>query len=215
MALAVIGAGASRTGTLSLKLALEELGFGPCHHFFEFLQDRAGWPRWARVFAGEPIDWDEVYEGYRAGVDAPTVWFYRQLAERFPMAKVILTLRDPQSWLRSARETISSEGNFNRLMATPAADLIAKAGAFLAQRQSILDPSLVMRDPAAAIAGFNRHNEEVKRAIPPERLLVYEVKDGWAPLCKFLGVPIPPTPFPRANSSASFQDWIKTGRAPI
>jgi Sulfotransferase domain len=214
MPLSVIGAGASRTGTLSLKAALEQLGFGPCHHFFELLANPSAWPQWDRVFSGARVDWDRVYDGYRSGVDAPTVWLWRELAERYPDAKVILTTRSPESWLRSVRETVYSQSNFGRLMSTPAAPLIAKAGPFLAGRQDALDPSLIARDPDAAIAGFIAHNEEVVRLIAPERLLVFEVKSGWEPLCGFLGVPVPQAPFPRANSAEDFQDWIKTGRVP-
>ncbi len=207
MPLKVIGAGQGRTGTMSLKHALEELGFGPCHHMIELIGHPEQFRFWERIFDDEPVDFEEVYAGYNSAVDAPTCFIYRQLAERYPDAKVILTLRDPESWWRSAQATVMSE----RLRMqhdradNPMASMQRKLAGYLARRGQ---PAGRPSDHDGAIAQFERHNDEVRRMIPPERLLVYEVKQGWAPLCEFLRVPVPDTPFPHANTTKEFQERV-------
>ena len=208
MPLEVIGAGSPRTGTASLKVALEQLGFGPCHHMGECFAHPEQFALWERVFEEkEPVDWEVVLKGYRSACDAPSVIVYRELAERYPKAKVILTTRDPESWWRSASATIiSPERQLGGAPDTPMVRMIGKAMAYRA-RHGV--PPARMSDREGAIAEFNRHNDEVRRAIAPERLLVYEVKQGWEPLCKFLGVPVPDTPFPLTNTTEEFQTRIR------
>src|SRR5262249_34691649 len=98
MPLKVIGAGLPRTGTNSLQIALEQLGFGPCHHMYELLADPSQWPSWLRVYDGEHVDWEELYRGYNSAVDAPSAFLWRELAAAYPDAKVILTVRSPEDW---------------------------------------------------------------------------------------------------------------------
>lgn len=204
MALAVIGAGVGRTGTLSLKLALERLGLGPCYHMKEVFENlAAAVPLWDRAANGEPV-WDAIFEGYRSAVDFPASAFYRELAEHYPSAKVILTKRDADRWYKSFEETISHP------LSEPMPPKLADWGKMV--RNTIVDRVFDgnTRDRAHVIACYERHNAEVKRSIPPDRLLVYEVSEGWSPLCRFLGAPIPDEPFPKVNTTDEFKERIAT-----
>ncbi len=201
--LEVIGAGFGRTGTLSLKTALERLGFGPCYHAVEFLRHPEHRARWEPAFNGN-ADWDEVFAGYRATVDFPGAAFWRELADTYPNARVILTVRDPQQWYASVRDTFLAE-------AGPGGEppFLADAGLPAEQPGWFGQMMETMRDEQAAIAEFERHIEEVRGHVPSQRLLVYEVTQGWGPLCEFLGVEVPQDePFPRLNDSDSFKELI-------
>jgi hypothetical protein len=192
MALAVIGAGLGRTATFSLKFALEHLGFGPCHHMSEvFADSRRQVPLWLDAIAGKP-DWDAIYAGFHSTADYPGGHFWRELAEHYPRAKVVLTVRDPDSWFESVTETIFSDAMQGTLRGSP-------TGAMM--NGIIFDVfGDRIRDRAFMTDWFVRRNAEVMDALPPERLLVFSPKEGWEPLCAFLGVPVPSEPFPRVNS---------------
>lgn len=198
MALQVIGAGVGRTATLSLKLALEHLGLGPCYHMSEVLAGaRRNVPRWLDVIEGRP-DWDTIFEGYRSTTDYPACTYWRELAQRYPEAKVVLTTRDPDSWFESVNETIFSDRMNARTHGTP-------FGAML--RGVALDAFEGKREDRAFMTDwFMRRNQEVIDTLPPERLLVFHPKQGWEPLCEFLGVPVPDCPFPRVNSRDELND---------
>jgi hypothetical protein len=198
MGLEIIGAGVGRTGTTSLKTALETLGFGPCHHMTEVVFNPAALQRWIAIADGDH-DWEAAFAGYRSAVDWPEVAFWRELAAYYPHAKVILTERDPEAWFRSTQETILSP---ERDQATPG-PMQTLMGKLMAR----FEPAI--HDKARMIAAFLAHNAEVRRAIPPERLLVYEVAQGWGPLCAFLGVPEPDAPMPHANSTDDFKTMIR------
>lgn len=215
MPLEVIGAGAGRTGTTSLKLALDQLGFGPCCHMSELFksENRWRWALWERAFDDEPVDWEEVFKGYRSAVDSPTNYYWRELTSAYPNAKVILTIRDPESWYRSVMATVGSSELRAQQTANPeSARLLAKAEAAQIKRGA-RPADDYPADPEQRryrmIAHFNHWIDEVKRSLPPERLLVFDVKQGWAPLCKFLNTPVPDTPFPRENSTEAFQARIR------
>jgi len=202
MTLGVIGAGFGRTGTLSLKEALERLGFGPCYHMIELIEHPEHVDFWERAAAGGEVDWDEVLCGYRAAVDWPACNFYAPLAARYPDAKVVLTVRDPERWYESAQSTI-----FPRITRPVARDdAVAWARAQM-QRKVVIEQTFggEVADREHVLAVFRRHIEEVQRAIPAERLLVYRVADGWPPLCAFLGQPVPDEPFPHVNSFEEFR----------
>jgi hypothetical protein len=203
MSLSVIGAGFGRTGTLSLKLALEQLGFGPCYHMVEVLKDPSAAGYWEAAADGRPVDWEQVFAGYHSTVDWPSVNFYRELAEAYPEAKVILTLRDPEGWFASTQATI-----FRDFLENVPADGPKDPWSRMAMKVigDLFDRR--MHDKAHLIEVFERHNETVQRVIPPERLLVYQVSEGWEPLCRFLGVAVPDTPMPQANSTEEFQTKI-------
>lgn len=201
MALDVIGAGFGRTGTLSLKTALEMLGFGPCHHMTEVLENPAQLPFWNRAADGEAVDWDEVYGDYRATVDWPGCAFYAELAEHYPQAKVILSRRDPEAWFASMEQTIlASMSQMGLAGETVPDDHPMRFGAVLiADRAFGGDFS-----KANVIAAYERHNAAVIDAIPQDRLLVFEAAQGWAPLCEFLDVPVPDSDYPRSNDAGEF-----------
>ena len=198
MSLDVIGAGFGRTGTKSLKDALEQLGFGPCHHMAEVLPAPGGAEPWAAAAEGQAIDWDAVFAGYRSAVDWPAAGYWQELSAHYPAAKVILTVRDPESWFRSTQETIF--GPVNRLMSSD-------PSAVGRMMRAISDRHFGGRhnDRAACLAGYAANDAAVRREIAPERLLVFDVADGWEPLCAFLDVPVPATPFPRTNTTDEFR----------
>lgn len=191
MALKLIGAGLGRTGTLSLKVALEQLGYGPCYHMAEVLMQIDTAPGlWLRANEGRP-DWDRIFDGFTSTVDYPACIFWKELADYYPDAKVLLSVRDPQSWFESTQASIFG----------PMMDLLRQtpAGPFL-DRVLFERFGSRIHDSDFMIDYFNRHTAAVMAGIPPERLLVYEAKQGWSPLCAFLGVPVPDALFPRVNS---------------
>jgi hypothetical protein len=204
MALKIIGAGFGRTGTKSLKLALEQLGFGPCHHMEEVMTDPAQLPHWQAAVAGEPVDWDAAFAGYNSAVDWPAAHFWRPIADHFEDAKVILTLRDASTWWESFARTIMAA------LSKPLAEISDPH--FLAINKMVLVMlgtqafGSTFDDKDAAIAAYGKHVEDVKAAFPAERLLQLDITDGWQPLCAFLDVAVPDAPFPRANSSREFWD---------
>jgi hypothetical protein len=207
MALKVIGAGLGRTGTFTLKTALEILGFGPCHHMVEVLANPAQVPFWNRAADGEPVDWDEVFAGYDAMVDWPGCHFYAELAERYPDAKVILSHRDPERWYESMSETILKSMQmmgFEHGRPVPADHPMRFGGVIISEKTFGFDYS---KDNV--IAAFERHVAAVRRTIAPERLLEFEAPQGWEPLCAFLDVPVPDAPFPRTNSREEFWQHVE------
>lgn len=206
MGLKVIGAGLPRTGTLSMKAALEELGFGRCYHMMEVFQAPWRSKAWASYFTGSPVDWDQVFDGYGAAVDAPAFIAWRDLAARYPDAKVVLTVRDADSWYASLCKTILSEGYIDGLLASPVGEMIGPmVGAMMSIAGSAPGgPSAGPPPREAMMAVRAAHEAAVRSAFGPDRLLEYRVGEGWGPLCKFLGVESPDAPFPRVNDSESF-----------
>lgn len=207
----VIGAGFGRTGTTSLKLALERLGFGPCYHMSDIIERPELIDDWQPAAVGLPLDWDQVFAGYQATVDWPAAAFWRELIEEYPDAKVILTVRDPQRWYDSAAATIfkplvhlSGDGLAFR-MATLGSPRIASLGRVLRAVlvEGTFDGRIADRDHAIGV--FEQHIEDVTAVVPADRLLVYEVAQGWGPLCDFLGVPVPDDAFPHANDAEAFR----------
>jgi hypothetical protein len=194
-----------RTGTSSLKRALEQLGFGPCHHMEEVVKHPAEVPTWEAAARGEPVDWVRFMERYRSSVDFPSALYHRELMAAFPDAKVILSLRDPESWYESMRQTIVPVmTRFPIRIVVPLLPYVS--GPLRVMRPTWLHRELFERfDRERAKQMFVEWNEAVQRSIPKERLLVFEAKDGWTPLCEFLGVPVPDGPYPRVNDTAQFR----------
>ena len=190
MALKVIGAGVGRTATFSVKFALEHLGLGPSYHMVEvFASARRSIPLWLDVVNGNP-DWDTIFDGYQSTTDYPACSYWRELADYYPDAKVVLTVRDADSWFDSVSETI-----FSDQMQPPA----GSPGAMMAQGVIFDAFGDRRRDRAFMTDWFKRRNQQGIDALPRERLLVYSPKVGWEPHCSFLGVPLPDEPFPRIN----------------
>lgn len=192
MALKVIGAGLGRTATFTLKFSLEHLGFGPCYHMTELLAGaRRNIPLWLEAVNGRPA-WDTIFEGYQSTTDYPVCTYWRELAEHYPHAKVILTVRDPDSWFDSVSATIFSDAMLHSLAGSPLETMMKGA---------IFKPfGERLKDRAFMTEWFKRRNQEVIDTLPKDRLLVYSPKEGWEPLCAFLGVAVPDAPMPRINS---------------
>jgi hypothetical protein len=205
MALRIIGAGLGRTGTASLKVALETLGAGPCYHMSEVLAHPDHVALWIDVAGGRP-DFDRIFDGYAATVDFPSAIYWRALMDHYPDAKVILSHRDPEAWYRSTQETILGRKWWE----------FALNGPFGAMCAATIEPFLGgdVHDHDRLIEIFTAHVATVRATVPPDRLLVFQAKDGWEPLCAFLGVPVPETPYPHVNSEAEtkrlFEEIIRS-----
>jgi hypothetical protein len=198
MTLKVIGTGLGRTGTLSLKAALEQLGFGPCYHMMEVFPRPDHVAQWTKAARGERVDWDHLFTGFPATVDWPSAHFWRDLARQYPEAKIIHTERDGEAWWKSFSQTIkegiASEG-------PPAMRPWFEMVNLIITEQTFGGDT----DKANALKVYAAHNAEVKRTIPSARRLDFDVAEGWAPLCRFLDVPVPETPFPKTNTTADFR----------
>jgi len=216
MAIKVIGAGVGRTGTESLKKALEQLGFGKCYHMFELMKDGSRLTHWLDLMDGKKPDYEALFRDYQSCVDFPAAIYYREFMQQYPDAKVILTVRDADKWFDSASKTIFKP--IPPVVMLP----IRFAGLFSSKARSFpkgyeYAKEIVHRrffknritDREFCKKIFNEWNEEVKRTVSPDKLLVFEVKHGWAPLCKFLNVPVPDSPFPKSNDSNNFQKNVR------
>lgn len=210
--LKVIGAGFGRTGTFSLKDALEMLGFGQCYHMAEVFKHPEHIAHWEAVFRGESIDWQDLFHGYQAAVDWPSCTFYKQLMLAYPAAKVLLSVRDPDTWYESVKHTIYRGRSDGSTPLAPSSSLPSDSMQLNIAAAKPMNNQIVwhgtfhdrFEDKEYAISVFNQHYEEVKAYVPPEKLLVYHVKEGWEPLCAFLGVPVPDVSFPYLNDRESF-----------
>ena len=216
MTLKVIGAGFGRTGTVSLKAALEELGFGPCYHMIELLKHPAQIDQWEAASQGKAVDWDALLTGYQAIVDFPGCLYYKALMQRYPEAKVLLSVRDPDQWYDSTYHTIyqAKPGLGPMLMLLLRVPFSVRVRRFMRifrMADRVLWHNLFQdrfADRQHALAVYQRHIAEVKQVVPADRLLVYNVAEGWTPLCNFLEVAVPVgKPFPRLNDRASFPQW--------
>jgi len=208
---------------MSLKTALETLGFGPCYHMAEVLAHPDHADLWLAAWRGEPADWDRVLGGYEATLDWPACTFYGELVERHPDAKVILSVRDPERWYESMRSTVYELSMLvDRSPVARAVFGLISLHVFGGSTEgwdSVKDEIIWQgtfdgrfEDRKYAIKIFERHNAEVRRRVPPDKLLVYEVKEGWGPLCAFLGVEEPDESFPRLNDAARMRRGIRTIR---
>ncbi|MEM8768266.1 MAG: sulfotransferase family protein [Pseudomonadota bacterium] len=210
MSLKVIGAGYGRNGTLSLKHALEQLGFSKCYHMMEVNQDREEDVAWLKLAQGGEVDFDKLFEGYQASVDWPSCNFWREQLAWSPEAKVILSERDPEKWYASIMNTIYPMSVAAKKIEDP-----------LMQRRSEMVFEVIwdglfdgrLDDKDHVIDVYLKHNQAVKDELPPEKLLVFEASQGWAPLCEFLEVPIPDEPYPRVNTTEDFNTMMASRRA--
>ncbi|HEX5309624.1 MAG TPA: sulfotransferase [Solirubrobacteraceae bacterium] len=214
----LIGAGLPRTGTLTQKVALETLGFEPCYHWVNVIADLEQVGVWDKAIDGD-VDWNAVFAGFQASVDWPGGYFWRELMDHYPDAKVLLSVRNAEKWEPSFRETI-----WNMCFGGSVLNLVSRA-------RAQVDPQwdrylkLVERmfwgpqgtfaagheTPAQMIAQFEAHNELVKANVPSDRLLVWSVTEGWEPLCEFLEVPAPAEPLPHVNDRETFLGRVIDG----
>jgi hypothetical protein len=202
MSLSVIGAGFGRTGTESMKVALETLGLGPCHHMKEVIASPGQTRLWRAIAhanesrVSEP-NWDEAFAGYSSAVDWPSAYFWRELSAYYPDAKVLLTVRSPESWYASMEKTIFKSLGENSDRASVGVKLIA---------EQVFGGCLDDRDHAISI--YEKNIEEVQAAFGEDRLLTYSIGDDWEPLCRFLDKPVPDVPYPRTNSTIEFNEMM-------
>jgi Sulfotransferase domain len=216
----VIGAGLPRTATTTQMIAFEMLGFGRCYHMRDLMMDfEAGLPLWEAVAEGKP-DWEAILGDANSCCDWPTAAYYKELAEHYPESKVVLTVREPEGWVRSMRDTVWSIYFGDSVMH------------HVCQARAVLDPlwrrfmDLMIPmtwgtdtlgppestfDDRALAESMHRWNERVKREVPADRLLVWEPRDGWEPLCAFLEVAVPDEPVPNANDTAAFKEGVIGG----
>ena len=196
MALKIVGAGLGRTGTKSLKDALELLLGAPCYHMLEVFGRPDHADLWRKAAEGEMPDWDALFDGYEAAVDWPAAAFWREISDAYPDAPVLLSVRDSsEAWWRSADRTIF-EVMRRPMDPSPWTEMVQ---ALFAERFVLP----VEKQPA--IEFYERHNEEVRRTIPASRLVEWKPGDGWEPVCDMVGVPVPDEPFPLTNTTEEFR----------
>lgn len=213
MSLAVIGAGWGRTATTSLKSALETLGFAPCHHMHDVLARQAEQvPFFQAAVDGEDMEWDELFANYKAAVDWPASHYWRELAEYYPDAKVILSVRDEESWWRSFSRTILIP------MQVPLEDIEDPQRLALSRMVNTLVADRVFKCPPddkdAVLARYRAHIEDVQQSLPPSRLLTLEPGTEWEPLCEFLDCEVPDQAYPFLNTSKDFEEEKEEYRRP-
>jgi len=203
MSLDVIGTGFGRTGTNSLKLALEQLGFGPCHHMWEvFASPDYLLPIWKKAaHEGVKPDWDLTFKDFRSTVDWPAAFYWKELVDHYPEAKVVHTTRSPESWVESAMRTIYDSMTKRNEKTGAERDLSTMAWELIVMQTF----NGRFDDHDHAVEVFREHDAAVKAYVPPDRLLVYEVSEGWEPLCRHLSVPVPSDDFPHTNSSSDYK----------
>jgi hypothetical protein len=203
----IIGAGFGRTGTFSLKVALETLGFTKCYHMQEVYVHPGHVKVWRAASRGRSVDWDTLFHGYQATVDWPACAFYQELMRHYPDARVLLSTRDPEQWYTSAAQTIYRAAR--TFPVTWVRHFVPGIRPFIRMVDEVIWNGAFQgrfEDRSYAVGVFREHIAEVKRIVPPKRLLVYEVTEGWEPLCRFLQVPVPiGKPFPHLNDTVEFQ----------
>lgn len=205
MAVEIVGAGLGRTGTHSLKIALEQLLERPCYHMVEVFARPDDPQIWLDAFEGRPPDWPAFLADFGATVDWPAAGCWRQLADAFPDAPVLLSVREPDSWWASASNTIFQFGTDAPPGQPPVWSAMSKA-----MLESFCPE---WRDEKAAKAAFVAHNDEVRATIAADRLVEWAPGDGWEPLCRALGVAAPDQPYPHVNTTDEFRQM--SGLPPI
>lgn len=208
MGLKVIGSGFGRTGTMSTKMALEQLGFGPCHHMTEVMGNPAQPAFWKAYAAGEEPDWGEVFEDYTTQVDFPGAMVWHELSIAFPDAKVLHTERPEDDWWASYSVTIGKFFEHRQSIELPP----PLVEVFETMHRLLVDGVMGGFDKESCIAAYRRNNEKVRATIPADRLLVFTPSDGWEPLCAFLGTEVPEGEFPRSHARDEF--WAHFGGEP-
>ena len=217
MPLKVIGTGLGRTGTHSLKLAIERLGIGKCYHMVELFQQPERLKYFKKAEKGEKVNWNELFEGYNAAVDYPVARYYKQITDFYSEAKVIHTLRDPEEWYESASATIfwASKPYSLKILKLavhlPFSSEARRRIPVLLYNRKLSDWEFGkdLNNKKKVIEKYNDHYKEVKSIIPKERLLLFDPIEGWEPLCRFLNVPVPSEPYPRSNTREEFLNRVE------
>ena len=216
MSVKVIGAGMGRTGTLSMKHALEALGYSKCHHMMEVIQNPPQLAYWKEMEKSRTTDFDAMLNGYEAAVDFPGSLYYKELMQKYPDAKVVLTIRPAEKWYKSVSDTIYNLPRGPKRLMMKIIGIFKPEVGHIANVFDYVDNAIWgnlfkgrFEDKEFAIQRFDEWTEEVKRVVPKDKLLIFEVTQGWEPLCTFLNKPIPDIPFPRVNDTAEFLERKK------
>ena len=206
----VIGAGFGRTGTMSQKAALEQFGFVPSFHMIDVARQPELLPGWQAAADGEEVDWAPLLEGWESTVDWPACTFWEQILAAFPEAMVLLSVRDPEAWYASCMKSIHASAQAASRGELEGGSVEVSPEAMKMINGLIWEGTFKGRfdDKDFAIGIYESHNEDVKSKVEPDNLLVYEVKEGWQPLCDFLQVPVPDGPMPHLNDAASFRAMV-------
>lgn len=194
MSLKIIGAGLGRTGTTSLKLALEQLLDGACYHMVTISSYPEHIALWHGAAKGEKTNWKQLFNEFSSMTDWPAAAFYKELMQVYPDAKVLLSHRDPERWYVSCQNTIfpkvsSAEGEWGEMI---------RAVIF----NKFFDD---INNKEKCIEAYKAHLEEVRSFVPKERLIEWQTGDGWGPICKGLNIPEPEHAFPHVNTTRDFQ----------
>ncbi|MFL5909553.1 MAG: sulfotransferase family protein [Gaiellaceae bacterium] len=208
--LKLINAGLGRTGTTSLKVALEKLGFGPCYHMFDIVNDDRRLGQWEKIVCeAQRPDWEAVFDGYTSAVDGPSAIYYRQLMEAFPQAKIMLTVRAAERWYQSTYDTLYQFAVHGGADSSDTSSMRSRVHRLTSTMtwNGLFGGRFPDRDHAIDV--FHRHNQEVISTVGPDNLLIYDVKDGWGPLCAFLGVEVPAEQFPHVNDTESMRRRLR------
>jgi len=208
MALKIIGSGFGRTGTMSTKTALEQLGFGPCHHMIEVMENADQLPHWKNLVAGGKVDWSEVFSKFVSQVDFPGAAVWPNLVAAFPEAKVIHTERPEDDWWASYSKTIAKFMATRKTLPLPP----PVHEIFETMEEILIGDVFGGLDRESSVAAYRANNAKVRATIPAENLLIFTPSDGWEPLCRFLDVPVPTMEFPRSNARDEF--WAIFGGEP-
>lgn len=217
MSIKVIGAGFGRTGTLSLKYALEKLGFGRCYHMVELLRNPDQIQYWEDLEKGKGIDWEQLFTGYQSIVDLPGYRVYQKILQHYPDAKVILNTRSFDPWYESVYHTIfqaapSLSQKIVMSLQMPFSPRLRKIVRVLKYADRVFwqgDFQGRFQDKEFTRKIYEKHHQDVIDHVPPDKLLVFEAKEGWDPLCRFLEVQKPKEPYPRLNERMNFKQHSK------
>lgn len=221
----LIGAGYGRTGTMSLKGALETLGVAPCLHMIDLIRDASLAERWLPILGQDPVDWEAVFDGFESTVDWPGCAYYEELMETFPEAKVLLNVRDFEGWHKSMLNTVYAirKAKMTGQPLYEGTEPEVPAATWQVIGKTVWSDFDFDRfeDAAYARTVWEAHHDKVRATVPPERLLEYRLGDGWEPLAEFLGVAVPDEPFPHHNDSGFFRQMVgldplvDAGQAPV
>jgi hypothetical protein len=208
MTLSVIGAGFGRTGTMSIKMALDQLGLGPCHHMEEVFANPEQLPNWQAAADGNQVDWDEVFAGYNSVVDWPGAHYWRELADIYPESRILLSVRPVDRWWESFSSTIKKILEIRDTIPDGHPRSVMEMANKIVAEQTF---GGAMGDKSVVLSEYQKRIDDVKEAIPADRLLIFDVTEGWVPLCKFLELPVPDGDFPRSNAKEEFWEVFGGG----